>query len=106
MGSKRVSGVSWFKQRAFFLWVTFSMTLCAVLFLPWFLPRETVSGLMGRWSLRIYGTRRQVGRAVSRFLDGVIHPVVGTTETCVQIHRMERAARKLLYVEGETDGCE
>lgn len=100
MGERMMS--EWLLQRLFFLWVTLSMLLCAVLFLPWFLPRETVCGLMGRWAMTGKGWKHTVGKAGSAAFDATIH----TVESCVTIYGMERDARRVLYVRGELDGAE
>lgn len=94
----------WIKRRLFYLWVTFSMSLCAALFWPWAYPRETVSGLMGRWACG-RGFRRRVGRRVGDVIDGYIHPYVGTDETCIEIYQMEREARRVLYPDGKIGEC-
>lgn len=93
---------AWVLQRLFFLWVTFSIVLCALLFLPWFLPRETVCGLMGRWLMTGRGWQRAVARPLVRIFDATIHRV----ESCVTVYGMERNARRVLYVRGELGGLE
>ena len=35
--------------QVFTVYVATNMMVCALLFAPWALPRETVSGLLGRW---------------------------------------------------------
>ena len=71
----------WFKQRLCFWWVTASMVLCSILFFPWFLPRETVSGLAGRWCYCVNSRRRRFAIGLASILDLYIHPFVGTKES-------------------------
>lgn len=88
------------RRRLFFLWVTFSMMLCVLVFLPWFLPRETFCGLLGRWKATEAGWKKAVGHAGVAFFDWCLHC---DEEDCVTIFRMEEEARRLLYVRGELD---
>lgn len=87
--------IPWVRRRLFFLWVTLSMVLCAILFFPWFLPRETVCGLMGRWQSTARGARGWVGDAGARFFNSVLH--TDPDEGCNAIWQMEEAARRELY---------
>ena len=89
------------KNQLFFLWVTLSMVLCALLFLPWFLPRETVCGLMGRWQMTGHGWRWKIGNAGALFFNAVLH--TDPDEDCAIIYQMEDAARRELYRKGELD---
>lgn len=98
----RLSVSGWLLSRLFFLWVTLSMVLAALLFLPWFLPRETVCGMMGRWAATETGWKAAAGRQAARVFDATIHRV----ESCDDVYRMERRARRALYVRGELDGLE
>jgi hypothetical protein len=78
------------------------MMLCALVFLPWFLPRETVCGLAGRWAATEGGWKRGLGRRLAWAFDRTIHGA----EPCGQVYEMERAARVALYVRGELAGLE
>lgn len=91
------------KLRLLFLWITFSMVVCSIMFLPWFLPRETVSGLMGRWAMNEPTRTRKskFARKVIPFIDSFIHPNTGVTENCYEIYKMEKECRKALYTRGE-----
>lgn len=73
----------------FVLYVAANMLLCALLFSPWALPRETVSGLLGRYS----GTNAlaRIGAACVNLLYWW-HP-----DHCRDIARIEAEARKVLY---------
>ena len=45
--------------------------LCAIFFAPWVLPRETVSGLLGRWVETESGWKRAVAGRAARVVDFV-----------------------------------
>jgi hypothetical protein len=92
--------LKWLKQRGYFLWITFSMVLCAILFLPWFLPRETTSGLIGRWHEREVGWKHRFALRAAPWLDERFHAPFGI-ESCVDIYRLEEASREALYLRGE-----
>lgn len=70
------------------------MFLCAVLFAPWALSRETISGLLGRWTETETGWKHLVGRAAGRVVD-LIH--FWETDHCAEIYKCEKAARRALY---------
>jgi hypothetical protein len=73
----------------FVLYVAANMLACAVVFWPWALPRETVSGLLGRYA---------ESNAVARYAAAVVdllywwHP-----DHCRDIARIEAEARRTLY---------
>lgn len=92
----------WLRRRAYYLWVTFSIALCAVLFLPWFYPRETTSGIIGRWLSQETGWRHRFARRVAPWIDRLFHAPMGV-ETCEETFRLEAAAREALYLRGELD---
>jgi len=54
-------------RRVFVVYVAVNMALCAVIFVAWALPRETISGLVGRYALE--GSR--VAMAVAAVIDFV-----------------------------------
>lgn len=78
------------------------MVLCAVAFFPWFLPRETTSGLIGRWQLTENGWKGKLARKIAPWLDRYFHDPWGT-EQCHVIFELEDAARTVLYFKGELD---
>jgi hypothetical protein len=88
------------KQRGYYLWVTFSMLLCAAVFFPWFYPRETVSGLLGRWQVVETGRRHRFANQIAPVIDYLFHAPFGL-ESCIDTHALEQAAREALYVRGE-----
>ena len=72
----------------------------AVVFLPWHYPRETTSGLMGRWLSTETGRKHRFAKAVAPCLDRWFHEPMGV-ETCSQVYVLEQAARDALYIKGE-----
>jgi len=84
-----------FKRQLFFLSVSISILICSILFFPWFRPRETVCGIMGRWETRERGWKRIFGRLGAAFFDATIH---NDNEKCHVIYEMEEAARGQLYI--------
>lgn len=45
--------------------------VCALVFAPWVLPRETVSGLLGRWSATGEPWQRALAEPAGRLVDMV-----------------------------------
>jgi hypothetical protein len=88
------------RRRLYFLWVTLSIVTCAVVFLPWFLPRETTSGLMGRWYMTETGRKHGFACWLAPWLDRLFHGPM-KVETCVEVYRLEQAAREATYLRGE-----
>lgn len=100
LADSRLALFSWLRRRGYYLWITFSMVLCAIAFLPWFLPRETTSGLLGRWLSRETGRRLVFARRVAPVIDALFHTPFGL-ESCAATFRLEEAAREALYIRGE-----
>jgi len=88
------------RRRLYYVWITASIAGAAVFFFPWFLPRETISGLMGRWSVTERGLRARVALRTVPLIDAIFHRPFGM-EDCVRIYELEEAARRALYVRGE-----
>lgn len=80
--------------QVFSLYVATNMMVCAVLFFPWALPRETVSGLLGRWKTTHAGWRRSFGRIAALLADGIYF---WEPNHCVAVYLCEDDARKVLY---------
>lgn len=78
----------------FVIYLGCNMLLCAVLFAPWALPRETISGLMGRWASTESGRRRKIGKAAAMVIDIIHH---WEPDHCRLTYRLEKAAREKLY---------
>ena len=80
------------KKIIYVIYLPVNMLFCALLFALWAQPRETVSGLMGRWL--VDGSRWQLKCAV------VIAPIIdGWHEPghCAQTFILEKAMRVALY---------
>jgi len=80
----------------FTLYVATNMTLCALIFAPWALPRETISGLLGRWKLRNSGKRRAFAKVAAAVVDRIYF---WEPNHCVEVFLCEAAARRVLYPE-------
>lgn len=81
-------------SQIFVLYVAVNMALCAVLFAPWAMPRETVSGLLGRWKVETRGWKRRFGFCGGAVVDRIYF---WEPDHCVEVYRCEREARKVLY---------
>jgi hypothetical protein len=57
-------------RQAFVVYVAMNMALCAVLFVPWALPRETISGLIGRWA-QGSGKKAKFARHAAKVIDRI-----------------------------------
>jgi len=72
------------------------MSVCAILFVPWALPRETVSGLIGRWKCGHRGWKKTFAKYASMLIDRIYF---WEPNHCVEVYRCELDARKVLYPE-------
>jgi len=82
--------------QAFTVYVATNMAVCAILFMPWALPRETVSGLLGRWKCGHRGVKKSVADAVSWVVDRIYF---WEPNHCIEVYKCEAEARKVLYPE-------
>lgn len=82
--------------QAFVVYVAANMAVCAIVFAPWALPRETVSGLLGRWKSGHKGVKKAFGKAASVIVDAIYF---WEPDHCVAVYRCESDARKVLYPE-------
>lgn len=80
--------------QVFAVYVAGNMMVCAIVFAPWALPRETVSGLMGRWRETESGWRARVGRVGAWLVDRLYF---WEPNHCAEIYRIEMRAREILY---------
>jgi hypothetical protein len=78
----------------FVIYVATDMALCATLFAPWALPRETISGLMGRWELTENGLRWRFGVVASALVDRLYF---WEPDHCAEVYKCELKARAVLY---------
>lgn len=83
-----------FLSRVFVVYIAANMALCAVLFAPWALPRETVSGLLGRWISTEAGVKRFTGLLLGAFVDRIYF---WEPDHCVEVYLCEHRARQVLY---------
>lgn len=82
------------KRAAFVLYVSLNMLVCAVVFLPWALPRETISGLLGRWLLTQAGWKLRFARVAVMVVDRIYF---WETNHCAEVFLCEDEARRTLY---------
>jgi hypothetical protein len=80
--------------QVFVIYVATNMLLCSLVFFAWALPRETISGLLGRW--------KETGTPVQRIVGFVLGAVVDRIyfwepNHCVEVYRCELKARQMLY---------
>jgi len=80
----------------FVVYVAANMAVCALLFAPWALPRETVSGLLGRWKSGAAPVKRRFALVASWVVDRIYF---WEPNHCVEVFLAERDARKVLYPE-------
>lgn len=84
------------KCSAFVLYVAANMSVCAILFAPWAMPRETVSGLIGRWKSGHKGIKKAFAGYASAVIDRIYF---WEPNHCIEVYHCEREARKVLYPE-------
>lgn len=82
--------------QAFVVYVATNMAVCAVIFATWALPRETVSGLLGRWKSGRKGLKKAFGKSASVVVDAIYF---WEPNHCVEVYKCEAEARKVLYPE-------
>lgn len=72
--------------------VALNILICAIVFAPWVRPRETVSGLLGRWAANEAGWKRGLGRRGALLVDWIY---AWEPDHCQLAYTLERDARKL-----------
>lgn len=77
------------KRIAFNVYVAVNMALCSILLAPWALPRETISGLLGR-----YKPSSRVAQAFAVVVDALYF---WEKDHCVEVALAEARAREILY---------
>jgi len=82
--------------QAFMVYVATNMFVCAVVFAPWALPRETISGLLGRWKSQRRGKRRVFAIGAAWVVDRIYF---WEPNHCVEVYLCEHQARMVLYPE-------
>lgn len=81
-------------SRGFVFYVNCNMLFCSVVFLAWALPRETVSGLLGRWLTTEAGWKGKFAIPAVWLVDRLYW---WEPDHCRSVYRMEEAARAALY---------
>ena len=81
-------------SQLFVVYVAVNMALCSVLFAPWALPRETISGLLGRWVTTESGWKRRFAIRSARMVDWLYS---WEPNHCVETYKIEQRAREILY---------
>lgn len=81
-------------MQCFAVYVAGNMMVCAILFAPWVHPRETVSGLMGRWLATEGGWKRRIAAIGVRIVDRLYF---WEPNHCAEIYLIEQRAREVLY---------
>lgn len=82
------------KRIAFNIYLCLNMLLCAVVFAPWALPRETISGFLGRLKSNSKGAAKFFAVMASVVPDAIYF---WETDHCVEVYRVEEKAREILY---------
>lgn len=72
--------------------VALNILICSIVFAPWVLPRETVSGILGRWAASERGWKRAFGRRGSLIVDWIYY---WEPDHCQLAYTLEREARRL-----------
>jgi len=80
----------------FVVYVAVNMAICALAFAPWALPRETISGLLGRWETTKTGWRHRFAVVATAVVDRIYF---WEPNHCVEVFLCEADARKVLYPE-------
>lgn len=86
----------WLGSRVFVIYVALNMLTCAVLFFPWARPRETVSGLTGRWLNSEKGWKYNFAKCARRVIHMIYFWEPGH---CDLVHEVEHEAHMVLYPE-------
>lgn len=81
-------------SQLFVIYVALNMVVCSILFAPWALPRETVSGLLGRWASTERGLKRRFGMCAGSVVDVIYF---WEPNHCYETFKIERRAREILY---------
>lgn len=87
------------KRRLFCVYICLNMLTAALLFFPWILPRETISGFVGRqW---LHSKEDSLHEFWFMILCALINLLYfWEPNHCVEVYRSEHEARKVLYPEG------
>lgn len=86
--------VARFVRQLFVIYVACNMLVCTVVFAPWALPRETVSGILGRWKSIESGWKAMFGKVGAAMVDLIYF---WEPNHCVEVFLVEQRAREILY---------
>lgn len=81
-------------RAAFCIYLVTNMAVCVVVFLPWAQPRETVSGLLGRWRDTETGWKRRFAIPACWIVDRIYF---WEPDHCRYVYQLEQEARGVLY---------
>lgn len=96
MGETRVAPHNRVLRALFVVYVAANMLLCAIVFCLWALPRETISGFIGRQvSNTLEGSWP---RALARGGEWLVNRIYfWEPNHCVEVYKQEKQARSALY---------
>lgn len=87
------------KAQLFALYLALNMLLCSLI--PGAKPRETISGLMGRW----YETGNKAQREIAALMTILIDCIyTWEPDHCAEVAKVEREARAVLYGKSKPEG--
>ena len=81
-------------KQTFVLYVNLNMLTCSIVFVAWALPRETLSGLIGRWATTETGWKRKFAIPAAWVVDRIYF---WEPNHCRLNALQEAAARRELY---------
>jgi hypothetical protein len=96
MGETRVAPHNRILRALFVVYVAINMLACSVVFCFWAVPRETISGFMGRKvSLTAKGTWQH---GLARIGEWIVNRIYfWEPNHCVEVYKQEKQARAALY---------
>lgn len=86
--------MNWLLARVFVVYVNLNMLVCSLIFFPWARPRETISGLIGRWNSTETGWKRRFAKAARVIVDAIYF---WEPRHCEVVHKEETEAHRILY---------
>jgi hypothetical protein len=86
--------IRWLIGRLFVVYVASNMLLCSLIFFPWARPRETVSGLVGRWCRTEGGWKLAFAKRVAPAVNWLYS---FEPNHCIVTHEVEHEAHTVLY---------
>jgi hypothetical protein len=83
-------------SQIFVVYVAMNTLVASIVFFWWARPRETISGLIGRWYMTESGWKRKFSRAVCPVVNKLY---AWEPNHCVVTHDVEAQAHNVLYPE-------